>query len=44
MNKAEFTNYIAEQHNCTKVEAEKIINVFTSSVIDAIRNRVLSHL
>lgn len=27
---------IAEQHNCTKIEAEKTIDMFTSSVIDAI--------
>ena len=36
MNKAEFVKHIAEQHNCTQVEAEKAINIFTSSVIDAI--------
>ena len=36
MNKAEFINHIAGQHKCTKVEAEKIINMFTSSVIDAL--------
>jgi nucleoid DNA-binding protein len=36
MNKGEFVSYIAEQNNCTKVEAEKVIDMFTSSVIDAI--------
>jgi DNA-binding protein HU-beta len=36
MNKGEFISYIAEQNNCTKVEAEKVIDMFTSSVIDAI--------
>ena len=36
MNKAEFVNHIADQHKCTKVEAEKVIDTFTSSVIDAI--------
>jgi hypothetical protein len=36
MNKGEFINHIAEQHNCTKVEAEKVIDRFVSSVIDAI--------
>lgn len=36
MNKQEFIDHIASQHNCTKVEAEKTIDVFTSSVIDAI--------
>jgi DNA-binding protein HU-beta len=36
MNKAEFVNHIAGQYQCTKVEAEKVIDMFTSSVIDAI--------
>ena len=36
MNKTEFVKHIAEQHQCTQVEAEKIIDMFTSSVIDAI--------
>jgi DNA-binding protein HU-beta len=36
MNKQEFVTYIATQHDCTKVEAEKAIDIFTSSVIDAI--------
>lgn len=35
MNKGEFVNHIAELHKCTKVEAEKVIEMFTSSVIDA---------
>jgi nucleoid DNA-binding protein len=35
MNKQEFVTFIANQHNCTKVEAEKTIDMFTSSVIDA---------
>ena len=35
MNKQEFVTFIANQHDCTKIEAEKIINIFTSSVIDA---------
>jgi DNA-binding protein HU-beta len=35
MNKAEFVNHIADQYQCTKVEAEKVIDTFTSSVIDA---------
>lgn len=33
MNKTEFINYISKQQSCTKVEAEKIINAFTSAVI-----------
>ena len=37
MNKREFVKHIAEQHSCTKVEAEKTIDMFTSSVIDAMR-------
>lgn len=36
MNKAEFITYIADKYQCTKVEAEKAIDMFTSSVIDAI--------
>ena len=36
MNKQEFVIYIAEQNKCTKVEAEKAIDMFTSSVIDAV--------
>lgn len=35
MNKAEFIAHIANQYQCTKVEAEKVIDMFTSSVIDA---------
>jgi len=36
MNKLEFITHIADQHKCTKIEAEKVIDTFTSSVIDAI--------
>ena len=36
MNKADFVNYIAKQNDCTKTQAEKVIDMFTSSVIDAI--------
>ena len=36
MNKSEFITHIADQHKCTKVQAEKVIDTFTSSVIDAI--------
>ena len=36
MNKADFINHIAQQHKCTKTEAEKSIDMFTSWVIDAI--------
>ena len=36
MNKTDFVKHIAEQHKCTQIEAEKIIDMFTSSVIDAI--------
>lgn len=36
MKKTEFVNHIAKQHNCTKVEAEKVIDMFTSSVINAL--------
>ena len=36
MNKQEFVTYMATQHDCTKVEAEKAIDMFTSSVIEAL--------
>lgn len=36
MNKHEFIDHIANQHGCTKKEAEKAIDIFTSSVIDAL--------
>ena len=36
MAQQEFINHITNQYNCTKTEAEKVINMFTSSVIDAI--------
>ena len=36
MNKTEFVKHIAQQHNYSQVEADKIINMFTSSVIDAL--------
>ena len=37
MNKQEFITHIANQHICTKVQAEKTIDMFISSVIDAMR-------
>ena len=36
MNKAELINYITEKNNCTKTEAEKIIETFTSAIISAL--------
>ena len=36
MNKAEFIDHIAKEHKCTKVEAEKIIHIFTSSITDVL--------
>ena len=36
MNKQEFIDHIARQHGCTKKESEKAIDIFTSSVIDAL--------
>ena len=38
MNKHEFIDHIASKHGCTKKEAEKAIDLFTSSVIDALGN------
>lgn len=36
MNKQQFISYIADKYECTKVEGEKTIDMFVSSVIDAI--------
>jgi DNA-binding protein HU-beta len=36
MNKQEFIDHITNQHGCTKKEAEKAIDIFTSSVINAL--------
>lgn len=36
MKKGEFANLIASENNCTKAEAEKIIDVFTSSAMSAL--------
>jgi nucleoid DNA-binding protein len=36
MNKAEFIDYMASQQECTKVEAEKIINAFSNAVTYAL--------
>ena len=35
MHKQGFIDHIADQHGCTKKEAEKTIDIFASSVIDA---------
>ena len=35
MNKQEFITHLANQHDCKKIEAEKAIDMFTSSVTDA---------
>ena len=36
MNKVEFVKHVAQQHQCTQIEAEKNIDMFTSAVIGAI--------
>ena len=36
MNKSEFITDIADQHKCTRIEAAKVIDTFTSSVIAAL--------
>ncbi len=38
MNKGDFVSYIASKHSCTKAEAERVIDMFTSSVIGALGN------
>lgn len=35
MNKEEFVGYISGQHKCTKKEGNRIIYLFTTSVIEA---------
>lgn len=37
MNKQEFVTFVASQHSCTKVKVEKTVNMFTTSVIEAMR-------
>lgn len=36
MNKGDFVSYIAKKNDCTKAEAERIVDIFTSSVIGAL--------
>jgi DNA-binding protein HU-beta len=36
MNKSEFVKHVANQHNITQDEANKVIDIFTSSVISAL--------
>ena len=36
MNKSQFITYMSEQNDCTKAAAEKTIDMFVSSVIDAL--------
>ncbi|MDG1436548.1 MAG: HU family DNA-binding protein [Rickettsiaceae bacterium] len=36
MNKGNFVAFIAEKNDCTKAEAERVIDMFTSSVIGAL--------
>ena len=36
MNKAELITHIADEHSITKIEAEKVIDRFTSSIISAL--------
>ncbi|MES2214779.1 MAG: HU family DNA-binding protein [Pseudomonadota bacterium] len=36
MNKSEFTDYISKKYDISRMEAEKVINIFTSSVTSAL--------
>jgi DNA-binding protein HU-beta len=36
MNKIEFVKHISTMHNCTQIEAEKALDMFTSSAISAL--------
>ena len=38
MNKGEFVSFIAKDNNCSKAEAERVIDIFTKSVIKALSN------
>ncbi|MBP7190444.1 MAG: HU family DNA-binding protein [Rickettsiaceae bacterium] len=39
MHKSEFTDYIAAKHKITKVEAERIINIFSDSITSALAEK-----
>ncbi len=39
MNKGEFVSFIAKNENMTKVDAEKIIDVFTRSITKALADK-----
>ena len=36
MNKGNFVSFIADKNSCTKAEAERVVDMFTSSVIGAL--------
>jgi DNA-binding protein HU-beta len=36
MNKSEFVKHISTIHNCTHIEAEKVLDMFVSSAISAL--------
>jgi len=36
MNKGDFITYISEKHSISKIEAEKVIDMFTSSAMGAL--------
>jgi len=36
MNKGNFVSYIADKNNCTKAEAERVVDMFTISVVGAL--------
>lgn len=36
MHKSDFITYISQKHTTTKVEAEKVIDMFTSSIMGAL--------
>ena len=38
MNKGEFVSFIADKHDCSKAEAERVVDTFASSVIAALGN------
>lgn len=36
MNKGEFVSFIANKEGCSKADAERVVDVFTNAVVDAL--------
>jgi nucleoid DNA-binding protein len=44
MNKGEFVRFLATRNECSIVDAEKALNLVTSGIIDAMREKMPVHL